>query len=158
MTFGYDPTNQLLSEVRSGPVAVSNIYAYDPLGNRLTMNQSGAVTSYTHNAANAMTLIQPPSGAPTTNTFDANGNMTGQNAGGALTTLTWDFENRMAARSDPTNGTLTNTYDADGARVQLITPSATTLFVRDGENVLQETNASGVLAAQYTDNPGYWAG
>ena len=72
-------------------------YTYDPLGNRLTKSDAGAVTNYQHNAANAMTLVTPPSGPPTTISYDPNGNMTLQNAGGALTTQTWDFENRLLA-------------------------------------------------------------
>jgi RHS repeat-associated protein len=84
--------------------------------------------------------------------------MTEQNAGGSLTTFTWDGENRLIVRADPVNGTLTNTYDANSKRVQLVAPSETTLYVRDGQNVMLETNAAGVTQAHYTDWPGVWGG
>ena len=38
--------------------------------NSLTQINSGAVTAYQYNAANAQALITPPTGAPTTQTFD----------------------------------------------------------------------------------------
>jgi RHS repeat-associated protein len=158
VTYSYDQSNQLLSEQRSGPVAVSTTYTYDGLGNRLTMTNPGSITTYSYNAANGLTLIAPSIGAATTITFDANGNTILENAGGSLTTYTWDGENRLISRADPTNGILTSTYDATGQRSQLVTPSATTIFVPDGQNILIESNASGVTQAHYTDNPGYWGG
>ena len=105
-----------------------------------------------------MTSISPPTADPTTITFDPNGNTLGENAGGSLTTYTWDGESRLISRADPTNGILTSTYFATGERSQLVTPAATTLFVRDGRNILIESNTSGITQAHYTDNPGTWGG
>jgi RHS repeat-associated protein len=156
VSYTYDASYQLLSEQRSGPLLVNTTYTYDGPGNRLTMANPGAVTTYSYNAANAMTLIAQPTGARTTITFDANGNTLGENAGGALTTYTWDGENRLIFRADSTNGVLTSTYDGTGQRSQLVTPTATTLFVHDGQNVLIETNTSGITQAHYTDGPGSW--
>jgi RHS repeat-associated protein len=158
VSYSYDPTYQLASEKRSGPTAVNVSYTYDGLGNRLTRSDSGVVTNYAYNAANAMTLVTPSSGSPTTLSYDLDGNLTLENVGGTLTTYTWDGENRLITRSDPTNGILTSTYDATGLRSVLVTPTTTTYFVRDGQNILQESNSSYVTQAQYTDNPGDWNG
>jgi RHS repeat-associated protein len=158
VSYSYDPTYQLNAEQRSGPTTVNASYTYDGLGNRLTRSDSGVVTNYAYNAANAMTLITPASGSPTTLSYDSNGNLTLENLGGALTTYTWDSENRLITRSDPTNGIQTSTYDANGLRSKLITSSSTTYFVRDEKNVLQEAGSNLVTVAQYTDNPGNWGG
>src|ERR1019366_4493002 len=92
VSYAYDPTNQLISENRTGTLAYNISYTYDPLGNRLTQGNAGAITNYAYNAANELTGIAPPTGAPTTITYDANGNMALENANGSLTTYTWDFE------------------------------------------------------------------
>lgn len=158
VSYSYDSTSQLLTEQRSGPTAIDTTYVYDPLGNRLTMTAEGAVTTYAYNAANALTLITPPIGAPTTQTYDANGNLVGADTGGALTTYTWDGENRMISSVDPVNGRQDSVYDADGMRTKLITSAGTTNFLRDGLNVLAELDVFLNTVAQYTDNPGYWGG
>jgi hypothetical protein len=56
------------------------------------------------------------------------------------------------------NGILTSTYNANNSRIQLVTPSAATLYVPDAQNVLLETNAAGVTQAHYTDRPGILGG
>ena len=49
-------------------------------------------------------------------------------------------------------------YSADDLRKTLVSSSGTVQFVWDAQNVLQETDGTGALQAQYTDNPGYWGG
>ena len=117
VTYGYDAAYQLTNEQRSGANAFNTTYAYDGLGNRLTMNASGQVTTYAYNAANALTLQTPASGAPTTSSYDANGNLTLENAGGALTTYAWDGENRLLSVS-AASGIATYSYLAKGLRVK----------------------------------------
>ena len=96
-TFAYDPIYQLIQEQRSGTNAYSTSYGYDPLGNRLTRNDSGQITTNQFNAAKALILSTPPTGPATTQSFDPNGNLTLQNTGGALTTYSWDGENRLTS-------------------------------------------------------------
>ena len=133
------------------------IYRYDPVGNRLMKNDGGQITTCSYNAGNEMTLLTPPSGAPTTSTYDANGNFLTENAGGALTTYSWDYENRLTGVSSP-SGTETYSYSADGMREEKVNSSGTVYYVRDGENVLIETDAGLVTQAHYTDFPGVWGG
>ena len=124
-------------------------------------------TTYSYNAANELVLLQPPSGLtasalaqagqPTISTYEADRNLLVENADGSLTTYTWDFENRLIGVSSP-SGAETYTYSADGMRQKKATSSGTVYFVRDGQNVLIETDANLVTQAHYTDFPSEWGG
>ncbi len=93
----------------------------------------------------------------TTSTYNANGNLLTENAGGALTTYSWDYENRLIGVSSP-SGTETYSYSADGMREDKANSSGTVHYVRDGENVLIETDANLITQTHYTDFPGVWGG
>jgi RHS repeat-associated protein len=116
------------------------------------------VTSYAYDAANAVTQVVPPTGAPTTLGYDANGNLAVENAGGVLTTYSWDAENRLAAVAQPTGGATTCVYDAKGARRGIFTAAAISLLVPDGQVVLMETDASGTTTGEYTNSSDMWGG
>ena len=49
-------------------------------------------------------------------------------------------------------------YSADGMREEKVNSSGTVYYVKDGENVLIETDAGIVTQAHYTDFPGMWGG
>ena len=66
-------------------------YLYDPAGIRTVKNASGALTSYSYNVANEITLLAPPTGQPTTSIWDAIGNLLSENAGGQFTSYSWDL-------------------------------------------------------------------
>ncbi len=153
----YVPTDQLTNEQRTGANAYDTTYSYDPVGNRLTKNDGGRITTCSYNAGNELTLLTPPSGAPTTSTYDANGNLLTENAGGALTTYSWDWENRLTGVSSPSE-TETYSYSADRMREEKENSAGTVHYVRDGENVLIETDAGLVTQAHYTDFPGVGGG
>jgi len=57
--------------------------------------------AYQYNAANALTLMTPPTGQPTKSSYDTNGNLTLENTGGAFTTYSWDEGRASAALSRP---------------------------------------------------------
>ena len=154
-TFGYDPTYQLINEQRSGPNAYNTTYLYDPLGNRLSKNDSGQVTNYQYNQANELTLTTPPAGAPTTATFDANGNLALENSGGALTSYSWDPENRLLTVSS-NSGTESYSYSADSLRQKKAAGPDTTNYVWDEQNIFQERDASLAKIVQYTDSSSHW--
>lgn len=75
-----------------------------------------------------------------------------------MTSYTWNEENRLTGIVYPTGQIETSTYAANGQRRSRQTSSGTTLFVQDGQNLLQEMDVSLVLQAQYTDFPGVWGG
>jgi len=157
VTYGYDRSYQLTSEVRSGTWPYDLAYEYDGVGSRLRKLDAGLVTSYQYNAAQELWLITPPTGAPTTQTWDANGNLAGENTGGLLTTYAWDSENRLVVVATPEE-TEEYAYAADGKRRTKSTDFGPLLFVWDGENLLLESTESLMLQARYTDFPGWWGG
>jgi RHS repeat-associated protein len=158
VTYAYDAVSQLTQEQRSGGNAYDTSYQYDPVGNRLVKDDGGELTTYTYNVADELTLVEPPTGQPTTMTWDANGSLHVENAGGELTTYTWDDEDRLIGIAHP-DGTLdTHTYAPNRLRHRKETSEETTLFVWDGQNVLMETDEDLATQAQYTDSPGYWGG
>ncbi len=64
----------------------------------------------------------------------------------------------LTSRADWLGSSLMTTYSADGNRQKKVNSSGTVFFVRDGENVLIETDANLVTQAHYTDSPGEWGG
>ena len=79
--------------------------------------------------------------------YDANGN-TLTDAGGK--SYSWDFENRLTQVVNPGVGTTTFKYDPFGRRIYKQSPSFTSVFVYDGDNLLETLNASGSELAGYT--------
>ena len=56
------------------------------------------------------------------------------------------------------SGTETYSYSADGMREEKANSAGAVYYVRDGENVLIETDAGLITNAHYTDFPGVWGG
>ena len=66
------------------------------------------------------------------------------------TTYTWDFENRLANVTLPgSGGTVTFKYDPFGRRIYKSSPAGTSIYAYDGDNLVEETNATGGVAARY---------
>src|SRR5206468_5182591 len=68
---------------------------------------------------------------------------------------TWDFENRLTQVTLPgTGGTVAFKYDPFGRRVQKAltknSTTATTNYLYDGMNVVEEVDSAGILIARYT--------
>ena len=158
VTYGYDASDQLTLEERSGVNAYATRYTYDGAGNRTLQGDSGQFTDYQYNAANELVLVAPPTGQPTTVGYDSNGNQALENAGGQLTSYVWDFENRLTGVAYPAGTNDTYAYSSDGMRQQKVTSAGEVDFVWDGVNVLLETDAAGATQAHYTDYPGMWGG
>ena len=128
------------------------------MGNRLTKGDSGQVTQYQYNAGNELALLTPPSGAPTRRPVTTPpATCLWKALAERLTTYAWDGENRLTSVA-AVSGTETYAYCADGLREKKVTASGTTYYLRDGENVLNELNASLVATARYVGYPGKWGG
>jgi YD repeat-containing protein len=74
VTWSYDPADRLTREQRSGPSAYDTTYTYDPLGNRLVKDASGALTTSTYDLANQLVTSEDANGV-TTYTYDLAGNL-----------------------------------------------------------------------------------
>jgi RHS repeat-associated protein len=143
--YSYDPIYELTQAVVNGSGAEG--YTYDPVGNRLT---SAGPTSYNYNASNELA-----SSSRATYTYDNNGNTISKTTSSGTTNYTWDFENRLTSVTLPgTGGTVKFQYDPFGRRIYKSGPAGTNIYVYDGDNVIQELDGAGPLAAQYTQGLG----
>jgi len=79
--------------------------------------------------------------------YDANGNTLSDPSGKSYT---WDFENRLTSVTVPGTGTTAFKYDPFSRRIEKISPSFTSIFVYDSDNLLETLNASGSEVASYT--------
>jgi len=79
--------------------------------------------------------------------LDANGNTLSDPSGKQYT---WDVENRLTSVVVPSIGTVNFKYDPFGGRIEKQSPSFTSIFIYDGDNLLETLNASGSEVASYT--------
>ena len=131
-----------LTQVLQGTTTTES-YSYDAVGNRTA---SLGVASYTTNTSNEMTANSNAS-----YTYDANGNTLTKVVSSNTTSYAWDYENRLASVTLPSSGgTVTFKYDPFGRRVEKISPSATSIFLYDGDNLIEEANSTGAVVARYS--------
>ena len=139
--YTYDAIYQLTQVTQANNTTES--YSYDAVGNRTA---SLGVSSYTTNASNELTATSNSS-----HTYDSNGNTLTKTVGSNTTSYTWDFENRLTSVTLPgTGGTVTFKYDPLGRRIEKISPTTTSVFAYDGDNLIEEANSSGAVVARYT--------
>lgn len=142
--YTYDAIYQLLSATQGGTTTES--YTYDPVGNRLS---SLGVSPYQYNSSNELT--QTPNALFAQ---DSNGSTTLKTDSSGSTTYAWDYDNRLTSVTLPgSGGTVQFRYDPFGRRIEKISPSATSIFVYDGENLIETVNSSGGVVARYTQGP-----
>src|SRR5207253_408203 len=68
-----------------------------------------------------------------------------------ITTYAWDFENRLTSVTLPASGgTISFAYDPFGRRIKKVSSTGTSVFVYDGDNLVEETNSSGAVVARYS--------
>jgi RHS repeat-associated protein len=138
--YTYDSIYEL-TQVLQGTTTTES-YTYDPVGNRTA---SLGVASYTTNTSNEMTVNSNAS-----YTYDANGNTLTKVVGSNTTSYAWDYENRLTQVTLPSSsGTVTFKYDPFGRRIEKISPSATSIFLYDGDKLVETANSSGGEVASY---------
>jgi RHS repeat-associated protein len=83
--------------------------------------------------------------------LDNNGNTLTSVAGSNTTTYAWDYENRLTSVTLPgSGGTVSFKYDPFGRRIYKSSSSGTSIYSYDGDNLIEETNSSGVVVARYS--------
>ena len=153
VTWTYDAANRLTREERSGASAYDMAYTYDPLGNRLVKEASGARTTSTYDLASQLRTSQDSSGV-TTYTYDLAGNLTVvQEPSGERTTRVWDDQNRQTSVLSPGGAITTCTYRFDGLRASKEDSAGTKKHLWDFSNYLAETDEDNELQAVYTNEP-----
>ncbi|QQZ27764.1 DUF2778 domain-containing protein [Thiothrix subterranea] len=136
--FSYDLLDRL-----DGYTAANEAQAfqYDPNGNRTAKIDNGNTTAYALQPnSNRLTQI-----GSTAQTQDANGNLLND----GTHVYTYNAQNRLAS----VDGTTAYTYNADDQRVKKTTPTGTTLYAWDNDQIIGEysqTNQNGT-AAQATE-------
>ncbi len=79
-----------------------------------------------------------------------NGNMQTKVVGSNATSFAWDFENRMTTVTLPgSGGTVSFKYNPFGRRIYKSSSSTTSVYGYDGNNLVEETNATGAVVARY---------
>jgi RHS repeat-associated protein len=139
--YTYDAIYQLTQTMQG--TSTTESFSYDPVGNRTA---SLGVSSYTTNASNELTATSNAS-----YTYDANGNTLTKTVGSNTTSYTWDYENRLTSVTLPgSGGTVTFKYDPMGRRIEKVSPTFTSIFAMDGDNLIETVNSSGAVVARYT--------
>ncbi len=144
-TYGFDAADRVtsLAYTRAGTVIGDLAYSYDAAGNRAsvagTLSRTvfpGATAGATYDAANR---IATSGGLAFTH--DANGSLTGD----GLHTFQWNARNQLTSVGGSAAGVFQ--YDAMGRRRSKTVNGATTRFVYDGLNAVQEQTAAGGVSA-----------
>jgi RHS repeat-associated protein len=144
--YNYDPTDQL-TEVKYNFDAGMNTeernvsYAYDTAGNRTSMTDTGAITSYKANSLNQYTTVDGD-----TPTYDSNGNLRTQRGW----TYTYDAQNRLTA-AQSAQDTVSFSYDPRNRCVSRTVNGIVTFFYWTGWTLIEEQNARGALMARYVN-------
>jgi RHS repeat-associated protein len=139
--YSYDKIYQLLQAVQGATTTES--YTHDPVGNRLS---SSTVSSYVYNSSNELTST-------------SSGSYTYDNDGNALTdangrSYTWDINSRLSQVTVPGTGAVTFKYDSFGRRIERNSSSGTTVYLYDGNNIIEELDANGNPIGRYSQGPG----
>ena len=153
VTWTYDNTYQLTNEQRSGSNSYNITYTYDPVGNRLVLNQRRRPHDQ-HLRRGQRTDENPGRRRRDNDHVRREWQPAAQpDPSNNRTSYTWDFENRMTQVALPSGIVDTFTYNGDGQRVQKQDSTGTTKHVWDGQNILLETDGSNIIQVVYTLEP-----
>ena len=133
--FSYNPASQVAARAQT-----NSLYDYPiPVVNQV----------YTSNGRNQYSQVAGAGGG--TLTWDANGNLTSDGLA-TPTNYGYDTENRLVSASGAKNATFT--YDPLGRLYQGSTASGSTRFLYDGDRMIVEYDANGVLKRRYVHGAG----
>lgn len=125
--YSYNARGELTEDVMS-PGGSFN-YAYDNIGNRVTANEQGLVSSYDSSSLNPYTDVRR-SGAVFMPTYDADGNQTSVNTSTGTWSVQYNADNRPVVFTQG-NKKVECTYDCFGRRVEKME--------YDGDNLTKST-------------------
>ncbi|MGH6617906.1 RHS repeat-associated core domain-containing protein, partial [Sphingomonas sp.] len=154
-TYGYDPVSRLTSiaDDLAGTVAdVTATFGYSPASQMATRTRNNNGYAFAGNVNVNRTyavngLNQYTSGGPATFGYDANGNLTSDGSN----SFTYDVENRLITRSGGVGVALA--WDPMGRLYRVSSPTTDTRFLYDGDELVAEYSAAGVLLRRYVHGP-----
>ena len=142
--YEYDVLGQLVAA--TAPDGTRTAYAYDGLGNRVSVTVDGTPTAYQTNSLNQYTQA-----GDATYAYDADGNLVQVSSTEGTTTYTYDVENRLVGVTCGAD-TWQYVYDALGRRVETIVNGVATRHIIDPVGLGNRTgdyDGSGNLIAHY---------
>ena len=143
-TYTYDALGQLTGW--NAPDGTFATYTYDAMGNRVLVDQNGALTAYTTNDMNQYTTV-----GGVTYTYDADGNLIRTQSGSDVTTYSYDPNDRLIAVTSGASSQ-TYTYDALGNMVASTNNGIVTRNVVDPiglGNVVGQYDSTGNVITRY---------
>ena len=154
-SYTFDGADRLenIRHMQAGTIIEELLYEYDPNGNRTGFTRNAAqpfreeVSGATYNEANRMLTFNDKAIA-----YDENGNMTEVTNTCGTTNYTWDVRDRLVGiegfNADCTDLTASFSYDALNRRIKKTINEASTEYLYDGFDIIQEIQ-SGVVTANY---------
>lgn len=158
VTYGYDALDRLISETIVDLSSAGNraiAYTYDPVGNRLTRNDTAeGLTTSTYDMNDR--LLTETLGITTTYTYDASGDTLSKSSPIGTTLYKWDYDHRMISVDTNNDGTpdMQYAYDPNGIRVSQTTNGQLTRYLIDTiqaypQVVLEYTTAGAITSYVY---------
>ncbi len=120
----------------------SEVYAYDPVGNRRT--SADVQGDWTYNGNNELLSYNG-----VTYEYDNNGNILSKTDQTGTTTFTYDIDNRLVQLLTPNSQLVTYYYDPFGKRLWKEVNGVRTYFFYSDEGLIGEYDASGVEIKTY---------
>ncbi|MEI7956545.1 MAG: hypothetical protein WCJ66_15370 [Verrucomicrobiota bacterium] len=165
--YQYDAADRLTHTLvtANGMQTRNTTYTLDKAGNRISVSGDAHPGSYTLDATTPEPADAQVNQYTTTPvggfTYEKNGNRIAETSGATtLRTFSYDYANRLVAVNNGSTGApiADYGYDALGRRILKATPSGatynTTRYVYDGDGVIEERDANGIVVRAYTETSG----
>jgi len=147
VSYGYDALGHLTSDTRTGSYVYAKSYSVDGAGNRLTMNENGAINTLVHDGDDELGSVSGTGAVGFT--YNQNGDQITSTLNGQQTAFGYDFDDQLISITK-SGSTVSYEYDALGRQVQRIVNGSVTGYYLDGNQMLEEKSASGTVQVQYT--------
>lgn len=135
----YDVTDPTVAYASATGAARTVTYAYDAVGNRTSVIDGAATTTYVKNSLNQYTAV-----GATNYTYSTRGELTGD----GTWAYTYDHEKRLIGASK-SGVTATYAYDVLGRRSSKTVNGVTTNYVYSAQNLIEERDGSGAVTKRY---------
>ncbi|MFH1653466.1 MAG: RHS repeat-associated core domain-containing protein [Pseudomonadota bacterium] len=139
--YAYDSTDQLKDVTYAD--GSSESFQYDPMGNRLSVNDGTNTDNYTVNSLN-----QYAQAGGASFQYDKNGNLITRTQAGKVTLYDYDAEDRLTRVTLPDGKNINYDYDPFGRLISRSDVNGTKRFLWDGDQIAVETDGSGTVTSR----------